>query len=60
MRQKKLKRSCSMEYNYVIKVYADAVMSGLRELESIPETYIKEVRRELGRRGWELKSRKTE
>jgi len=58
-KKKRIERSQGMDYAYLIKVYADAVEIG-REIETIPEIYIKEVRRELDRRGWVLKSRKTE
>lgn len=33
-----------MSYEYTVKVYADAVKSGYRTLESIPEEYRKDVK----------------
>lgn len=34
---------CMMSFEYTVKVYADAVELGLRDLESIPENYRIEV-----------------
>lgn len=36
-----------MSEEYTIKVYADAVQSGIRELETIPSDYRKKVEAEL-------------
>lgn len=42
----------SMTYEYTVKVYADAVKGGMRTLDSIPEPYIKDVRRLLDEENW--------
>mgnify|MGYP006923291430 FL=1 len=39
-----------MDHDYTVKVYADAVESGIRELETIPTDYRKDVEAELWRR----------
>lgn len=33
-----------MSFEYTVKVYADAVKSGFRDIESIPDEYRKEVK----------------
>lgn len=39
----------SMTYEYTVKVYADAVRGGMRKLESIPEEYLKDVKKQLSK-----------
>lgn len=39
-----------MDHDYTVKVYADAIESGIRELETIPTDYRKDVEAELWRR----------
>lgn len=45
----------SMSYEYTVKVYADAVRGGMRELESIPEEYLKDVKKLLNKTSDEVK-----
>lgn len=41
-----------MDFNYTVKVYADAVECDMRSLDTIPSDYRQAVERELNNRRW--------